>query len=297
MIGHLIHIGYPKTGSSFLRRWFSGHPQLQYADGGIAGFRNVHEISTDSAAPRPGILYRVTSSEALTAPHIHVGTLRVDYERMSSDSIVRGQAQACATLATLYPSAYILLVTRGFRSLMLSSYSQYVRTGGHACLRAMVSQAIEGSPQFWNYDYLIGLYTEAFGDRLIVMPYELLRDDVEAFTRELEGRLGLAHFPPSGDRVNPSLSPEELSWYPRLTRLVRNLPLGKPIRNFLFSFYLRGMITNRFRPLIRILQRLRPASPVTAELLDHEMVNAFRGRAESLRDNPLFFRYRADYLL
>src|SRR5262249_37217403 len=42
MTGHLIHIGYPKTGSNFLRAWFAQHPQLAYADGGIAGFLDAY---------------------------------------------------------------------------------------------------------------------------------------------------------------------------------------------------------------------------------------------------------------
>ena len=44
MTGHLIHIGYAKAGSSFLRSWFAQHPQLAYAEGGIAGFPDVHAL-------------------------------------------------------------------------------------------------------------------------------------------------------------------------------------------------------------------------------------------------------------
>jgi|GEM_PF-5080405 len=44
MRGHLIHIGFPKSGSTFLQEWFRQHPQLFYAPGGLGGFYNVYEI-------------------------------------------------------------------------------------------------------------------------------------------------------------------------------------------------------------------------------------------------------------
>jgi UbiA prenyltransferase family/Sulfotransferase family len=292
-IGHLIHIGYAKTGSNILRRWMSAHPQLQYAGTGIAGFRDVLQIASDSAAPRRGVLYRVTSYEGLAQPHAYAGAERVDYERVKSTSMGNAQAQACATLAALFPTAHVLLVTRGFRSMILSSYSQYVRTGGQASLW----EAIEGAKDAWDYDYLVRLYSEAFGDRLIVMPYELLREDLQAFTREVEARLGLKHFTITVDRVNPALSPVELAWYPRLTRLVRSLPVGDIIRSRLYDLHVRAMLANRYGGLAAMLQRVHPIRTITADVLKDETLNAFAGKAERLRDNPLFAPYRSDYLL
>src|SRR5688572_8511748 len=69
MTGHLIHIGYPKTGSNFLRRWFDAHPQLAYANDGIAGFTNVYEVARSGAALPTDVRYRVTSAEGLATPH------------------------------------------------------------------------------------------------------------------------------------------------------------------------------------------------------------------------------------
>src|SRR6185436_17922767 len=142
----------------------------------------------------------------------------------------------------------------GFRSMCLSSYSQYVRSGGENTFEQLLADARTAGP--WDYDALIRLYAAAFGEgHVIVMPYELLRDDGEAFTRALEARLGLSqHRAIAADRINPSLSPVEMYWYPRLTRAVRALPIGRPLR----SLYLRGAFANRLRLPIAILQRLRP---------------------------------------
>ena len=164
-VGHLIHIGYAKTGSSLLRRWMAAHPQLRYADRGIAGFHNILEAVALSAAPSDGILFHVTSSEALAHPHVFADRDLVDYERVKRTSMAEAQAQVCSMLAAIFPTAHVLVVTRGFRSIILASYSQYVRSGGHAGL----AEAFEGGWEAWDYDHLIRLYSEAFGDRLIVM--------------------------------------------------------------------------------------------------------------------------------
>jgi hypothetical protein len=293
MTGHLIHIGYPKTGSTFLQQWFAAHPQLAFAEGGIAGFRDVYAIGRESVAPRADLLYRVTSSEGLTAPHASVGEV-VKYTRDRQVDMSTSQSAVCAVLAELFPNAMVLIVTRGFRSMILSSYSQYVRSGGDADLADLIAGKTNLSElDPWNYDALIDRYARAFGeDHVIVMPYELLRDDVAAFTRALESRLGLSRFDIRPDRVNPSLSAIEMYWYPRLTRAARRLPIGSRLRHL----YHRGAFTNRFRTPIAVLQRLRRGDPITADTIPDEVVNAYRGKAELLRGNPLYARYAADYL-
>ena len=299
MTGHLIHIGYPKTGSTLLQLWFARHPQLAYLETGIAGFRNVYDLCRQSAAPDPNVRCRVTSSEAIATPHVEVGFLLSQRHRERPDEMPEAQAQACTALRDLFPNAHVLLVTRGFRSIILSGYSQYVREGGQEdfyAFRPAPSGAAEGEKNVWNYDYLIGLYRAAFGERLIVLPYELLRDDPDAFARELERRLELDHFPIPRERPNESLSPVELRWYPRLTRLVRRVARGNRLRKAVLSRYVPAIERNRLRRLIGLLQRLRPAQPVTIDLISDDVVNFFRGRADSLRGDPVYAPYADDYL-
>jgi hypothetical protein len=85
-------------------------------------------------------------------------------------------------------------VTRGFRSMMLSTYSQYVRTRGLASVAAVAALAgsagtVNQAP--WNYDFLIRLYRCAFGEaKVMVLPFELLRDDASAFLARSRGGCG-----------------------------------------------------------------------------------------------------------
>jgi len=166
MTRHLLHVGYPKAGSKFLQRWFASHPQLAYVEGGIAGFRDVHAIIRDGAIRTGDPLYRVTSAEGLSAPNASAGQVMVDYASPRVRRTADAQLEVCRTLAELFPNAVVLIVTRGFRSMILSSYSQFVRSGGYADLADLVAMARKGEHDWladlapWDYDRLIGAYRD-----------------------------------------------------------------------------------------------------------------------------------------
>jgi hypothetical protein len=292
-VRHLLHVGYPKTGSTYLQRWFEAHPQFAYVEGGVAGFRSVYSIVHEAAAGRPDPLYSVTSCESLSIPGLDAGKPSVDYERSFAFDIPAAQSRACSMLAELFPGAAVLIITRGFRSLIRSALSQYARSGGDIdVLQLIGADRGHGLTVVYDYDRLIGEYRRAFGtENVIVLPYELLRDDAQTFIRTLAARLGVEPTAAPAGRINEGLSPVELYWVPRLTRFVRHLRSRK-----LFDSYVSAVARGRLRPAVAVLQRLRPGTPVTADSIPQEFVEAFRGRAESLRGNPLYAAYAAEYL-
>lgn len=293
MKAHLIHIGLPKTGSTYLQRWFAKHPQMAFREGGIAGFGGVDEIARDAASPGPARV-RVTSSELLGVAYSRSG-LGPDYA-LDGSVDHDGQARACAMLASLFPTAYVLLVTRGFRALLLSSYSEYVRQGGPCDFSEQLPPVDDRQKNVWNYDALVALYRRAFGDRLIVLPYELLRDSPERFLREIESGLGVDSFPPLEEKLNAALSPAELRWYPRLSRLVRRLPVGDRLRRRIFALYVSRIGGRRLGQLVALLQRLRPAPPVRpGPEWNEALARQVRGMADVLCEDPLYAPYAADY--
>jgi hypothetical protein len=302
MTRHLLHIGFPKTGSTLLQQWFAAHPQLAFADGGIAGFYDVYGIVRSGVHPRGDVRYHVTSSEGLSAPNPEAGGGSVEYLDRHRANMPASQAAICATLSAIFGGSLVLIVTRGFRAMILSSYSQYVRSGGNVPFDELIAPPRAGRSADvehlatlgpWDYDRVIGLYAAAFGAaNIIVMPYELLRDDAHAFFATLAARLDIDHIHAATERVNPSLSPVEMFWYPRLARTAQRMRSAR-----LFRFYARLAFTNRLRVPIRVLQRLRPGTPVSANAIPDAVLDSFRGRAESLRGNPLYAPYASDYLL
>lgn len=289
---HLIHVGFPKAGSTFLQRWFAGHPDLRYAEGGLAGFLDVYDVVRHAASDSAASLWGVTSAEGLLAPRRKAGDGSRDVVVKYEGGVREKQHRACHMLAALFPEATILIVTRGFRSMILSSFSQYVRTGGTGTLKDLS----EGEMP-WDYDDLIDLYRSAFGaDRVIILPYELLRDDQSRFLRILEARLGVGPFAGPSGRPNPSLSDAEIQWYPRFGRIVRALPLPRRLRDALFRSYVRLIFHGGLSWAAAGLSRWSGPSSSVASRLDPAVLERCRGRAERLRAIPEFGPYSEDYL-
>jgi hypothetical protein len=297
---HLIHIGFAKAGSTLLQRWFEEHPQMLYEEGRLGGVRDIFHLARQATEGIPPELVRVSSSETLASPTPWAGE-RIGYrgERRPPDPRTWTKV-GCDELVDLFPNAYILLVTRGFRSVMLSSYSQYVRTGGTDEFFALNPEF--GSPTHrshgaWDYDRLIAVYREKFGDRLLVLPYEFLRDDPAGFVRIVENKLEIASHPPPKRVFNAALSPEELRWYPRLTKLVQRLPLPARLKRRVFARYIKAINHLRLRRIASVLQRIRHIPPLRTDSISQQVLENFRGKAQSLRADPLYEKYRVEYLL
>lgn len=303
MAQHLLHIGYPKAGSTFLQAWFARHPALRYAPGAIGGFQHVYEIARPSEM---SYKYFVTSFEGIATPHESAGDIRLEFggaEPERIDPVKENQASVCAVLRDLFPKSRVLIVTRGFEGMIMSAYSQSVRMGGRLHLEGMCGKLAErlreDAHHYYDYDYLIRLYGETFGhDNLIVMPYELLRDDPGKFLTVLESQLDLEHAEMKLDRINPSLSPEELYWYPVISSAVSKAAsrLGDARFKKVYRWYVRKTLNNKLRLPIRLLARVRPGRKITKADFPADVLSYCHGRANVLRANPLYAAYAKDYL-
>ena len=294
MTRHLIHVGYAKAGSTYLQAWFARHPQLRYIEGGLGGFRDAYQLTRHAVAPLPEPRWAVTSYEGFSAPLPTAGAIGADYGEHGAPIAAR-QERACHLLGGLFPGAHILIVTRGFRAMILSSFSQYARSGGQADIEDMVREARTDHP--WCYDDIAALYRAQFGeDRVILLPYELLECDPERFLGELARRLDIAPEPPLAERLNPKISGVEMRWYPRLTRAIDRLPLPGRIHRRLRRAYVKRAFDNRLKVPIRWLQRLSAQPPVDANVIPAETLERFRGMAASLSCDPLFAPFADDYL-
>jgi hypothetical protein len=209
----------------------------------------------------------------------------------------------CELLRSLYPGSRILIVTRGFKGILLSGYSQFVRSGGtlhpEPMCRSLAVQLGGEDPQYYDFDYLIGLYAAAFGEEnVIVLPYELLRDDQPRFLEVLEARLGVGHVDVEMGRVNPSLSPEELYWYPLISRTVFAVGARLPgrLRDRVLDAYETRVFNARLRPLVRVLGRVNPGRTISWDDFPVDLLRHFRGRASRLRADPLYAPYAREYL-
>lgn len=298
MATHLIHVGYPKTGSKFLQRWFRANPQVTYAQWGLAGFGTVFEIARKAASSRLTGCF-VTSYEGLAMPLAGYD----DFDCRRGAALVpqrRAQERVCTALAELFGGARILIVTRGFAGMIVSLHSELVR-GGAVCslaeLAAMLAGLAARGRNPLDYNGVVAAYETAFGaDNVHILPYELLARDPASFIAEIELRLGLEPFPAQPDRVRPALSPGELKWHRRLSRAVAAVPLGRAPGERLFRRYIAAARAGRFDRPLRWLGRLLPAEDPASREIAPEHLEAFRGSAECLRNRPHYAGLGGDYL-
>ncbi len=229
----LIHIGYNKTGSSWLQQEF--FPREAF------GFRALLELEDRKRIYR----YIVAEHDLYYEPKkvlsycegrlFGVGDLLPVFsaERFSGDPHSGGydSVRIANRLHALFPQARVLIVVREQLSILASTYVQYVRAGGVRSLRAYLHPPERGSrrvPQFdlrfFDYAPLVAYYRELFGaEQVKVLPYEWLSRDPQRFLHDVldfsgllnEQRLRLLASLPFGKRINRSYGPFAL----RLKRL------------------------------------------------------------------------------
>jgi hypothetical protein len=136
------------------------------------------------------------------------------------------------------------------------------------------------------------MYREAFGGRVILLPYELLAEDQNAFFRELENRLGLPPFAPPQERVNRSMSSGELNWYPRIGRVTARLPQGPRMHATVLRLARRGWLSGA----VKLLEWVSPSAAPTISVIPPDLLTMLAARASSLKNETLYRRYAEEYL-
>jgi hypothetical protein len=246
MSGHpspLLHVGYHKTGTTWLQEAVFARPETGFhpawPDRRVLVDEIVlpNELHWDAAAAAAGV-------EASRVPPAAGGTLVpvLSHERLGGNPHSGGHDSLTIArrLQRLFPDAKVLLVAREQRSMIASWYIQHVREGGVASLREFLRPIEPGTgriprfdPRYFEFDHLARAYRELFGaDRVLVLPYEWLRAEPEAFVARIREFAGCPGPAPRLDlhRRHASMSAAATTlsrWTNRL--LVRNVVNPSPL--------------------------------------------------------------------
>jgi hypothetical protein len=210
----LIHIGLPKTGTTWLQLQLFSRPEF--------GFFAPAQSESDPKKKVKGCaypLYRDEANRLIEEQDFDPGALRdrfaaisvpdgmrpvISNERLGGNPLSNGfdRKLLCRRIKDVFPNSRILLVIREQRAMVLSNYLQYLKYGGWDSIERYLDPPSDArhpvlSPAFWRYDRLISLYQETFGaERLLVLPYEMLAADPQAFVAAICRFAGL---PPARD--------------------------------------------------------------------------------------------------
>lgn len=236
----LIHIGYHKSGSSYLQHMVFANPALPF---GLLkrnhpmvtqAIRFEHPYLFDPAAVRSVLDQQcddmraqgrvpVLSHEGLSG-HIFAGGF---------DSITNAER-----LGKVAPQARILIVIREQDSMLLSFYNQYIRRGGREKMRSFLRHTADARTHFHPahlaYHHLIETYHTVFGpDRVLALPYELLRQGADAYVARItefakrDGAVTAEADLAGMDKViNPSIPPTGIAIKRQLNRFIGRSDYG-----------------------------------------------------------------------
>lgn len=191
----LIHVGFPKTGSTWLQRRLFSDPESGFsAPWSLPTHELIDEFATVySYCFDPSEARRKFEARAERVPAGHVPVL--SHEVLTGNS-VDGTAwgrEVAQRLALSFPEAFVLICIREQRSALLSSYGEYIRGGGQKSvedyLGVRTMRAGFRPPcrlELFEYHHIIAHYQSLFGkERLLVLPFEELRRDPVAYANSI----------------------------------------------------------------------------------------------------------------
>ena len=233
----LIHVGYIKTGSTWLQDAVFADPRSGLVLPGAAPRADlVAELVTcnpyafDAASARALFDRRVLESNA--GDRIPAWS----EETLLGDPLVRrydGRA-VCDRIAAVFPEARILICIREQKAMAVSMYREHVKQGTSHGFQMFIGAGDEARsftpilrPDFLEYHHAISYYQAAFGtENVLVLPQEMLARDRKAFLARLTEFCGASHFDPDEPvRANIGAAGASLALKRMLNRLVVRDPL------------------------------------------------------------------------
>ena len=294
----LLHIGFPKSGSTYLQKWFEQNPHVYYQPKYIAqGFLNAWELAKyaqfSPAAPQSYVL----SCEDLTlfqSERDLVG-LRDTYDFNHR----RYQENVCEMLHQFFPSAKILIVTRSYKTIFQSIYSQYLAMAGSLKPDDFIKANHSLFASMLDYTYVINSYREKFGrDKVVVLPYELMRDNLPEFISLIEKELDIKekfHF--TDRKINAAYNIRVLTAYQRLSNLAYQLLKYFP-RSFQELAYKKyASIVRKDEPHAFLLFLAKFVKQPLDMSQVKPMADFMKDKAEVLKTEKLYAPYLNEYSL
>lgn len=192
----LLHIGYHKTGSRWLRFKFFSDPRTGFGwvdktapdhpVRRLVGARPFEFDAEQSRAEFEPLLRRIEDDGLFPV---------VSFERFSGNPFSGGydSKEIADRLVQVFPDARVLVVVREQRSMIVSTYKQYVREGGALPPTKFMLPPTSRSmrvPWFdlrhFEYHHLLAYYRQLFGpDSVLALTYEQFVRDPASFVEQI----------------------------------------------------------------------------------------------------------------
>lgn len=299
MRNYLIHVGYPKSGSSFLGEWFHRHPSFVFKDFKIAGLDSTEDLCQHAIGNGSEKKYFVVRDMRFSCPIVE--------EVNGFNNIEEYQKNICNTLHSLFPNSKILVVTRGFEAAIKSNHVQYIKEGGVYTLRTLIKNNLDSKWITYNYSYLINLYRNYFGpENVIVIPYELLKDSKKDFLKQIEDNLEIPSIKDEIGVINESLPLKTVYALRKINIIFNNMSkrMGSPGR-FLLKAYLKSLDSkktakkNKFilSRIFSLFYNKQEDIEIPYDLIPKDLLDKFEKFGSILKEYKVYDKYLDKYFI
>ena len=295
----LLHVGYGKSGSTYLQKWFESHPALYFQPKHKAGgFYHAWELAKHIQETGKAPENFVFSCEDLlvwkSEPYLYgyTGAKPYNYRQF--------QDEMCTSLHGIFPTAKVLIVTRGYESIFKSIYSHYLAMTGTLPFEDFLKSFKELFITMHDYNYVINAYRQKFGaDNVILLPFELLRDDPAKFRWYIEKAMNIQDpFDFNPGRVNSAYSGPVLMAHFKVSRVVYNMlkPFPWAWREKLYVRYTKWVRRIKPHPFMVFVSKFMSKETVSWHGMN-EFLALARGNADILKNEELYQPYLKEYLI
>lgn len=194
-ISIFIHIGYPKTASTWLQQIVFNNENLGFSApwGGQSPEAIEQFVITD------GFHFSVESVRQIFEPGLQEARRKGLIPVMSHESLAGNQIKGsywgkeiADRIHAVFPNAHIFLVIREQKSMVLSSYREHIKKGGTKTIQQFIGAGAKKSGfaplcrlAYLEYDLLINYYYNLFGEsNILILPFEFLKQDKQAFVKK-----------------------------------------------------------------------------------------------------------------
>lgn len=193
-----IHIGYPKTATTWLQGCVFPHLKgcsyLHFQDSRYSWFDSLlldHDFVFDAAKIRARFDDSIANADTESK-------MILSWESFAGN-VFEGGGNALALtrrLHEVFPEASIIITVRNQLDMIESIYRQYIHEGGTLGINSFLSlrypSPLRLEKEHFYYDRLVGAYQTLFGqERVKVLVYEQLADEKHSFLSELLGFIGV----------------------------------------------------------------------------------------------------------
>lgn len=196
----LIHIGYPKTASTWLQQFIFGDAK----SGFCVPWGAQSELAKEQFIKPDSLHFSAEFARSAFEQGLHEADKNnlipvISQEFLIGDPLLNRFSgkfwakEIADRIHSTFPNALILIVIREQKSIVISSYRQHISMGGTATIQQFIGTGKEESSflpicplEFFDYDLVIDYYQKLFrADNIIVLPFEILKQNPKDFIENL----------------------------------------------------------------------------------------------------------------